>query len=257
MRFLKLTGLATVLALALASQIAGAQQSKSEGSQLRSGLSRRVSPSESELSRSRADVIQKIKETRAAAERLLSLHEAERQRRAEEFELRRKLYQQGLIARNDVVQAENALGEAMLRVTEDKHWLAQTDMLITEVTMRNELLRLPRLAIGAYSETNTLLRFNGGTLWKLQDASKIENFFAVTFGRALPVSALGQTATHDRLRFDHHDAMDVAIHPDSQEGKSLLNFLRQAGIPFAAFRNAVPGSATGAHIHIGKLSARF
>ena len=149
MRFLKLTGLATVLALALASQIADAQQSKSEGSQLRSGLSRWVSPSESELSRSRADVIQKIKETRAGAERLLSLHEVERQRRAEEFELRRKLYQRGLSARNDVVQAENALGEAMLRVTEDKHWLAQTDMLITEVTMRNELLRLSRLAIGA------------------------------------------------------------------------------------------------------------
>jgi len=256
MRFLKLTTLATVSALTLTGEIAVAQQPKAHN-QLRSGLSRRVSPPDAELSRSRTEVIQKMKDTRVGAEKLLTLHEAERQRIAEEYERRRELYHQGLIAQSDVLQAENALGEAMLRVTEDKHWLAQTDMLITEVTMRNELLRLPRLAIGAYSETNTLLRFNGGTLWKLQDASKIENFFAVTFGRALPVSALGQTATHDRLRFDHHDAMDVAIHPDSQEGKSLLNFLRQAGIPFAAFRNAVPGSATGAHIHIGKLSARF
>jgi acetyl esterase/lipase len=101
------------------------------------------------------------------------------------------------------------------------------------------------------------LRFNGGMLWKLRDVSRIEKFFVETFGRALPISALGQTATHDRLRFDHRDAMDVALHPDSQEGQSLLNFLRQAGIPFVAFRNAVPGSATGAHIHIGKPSARL
>ncbi len=145
----------------------------------------------------------------------------------------------------------------MLKVDEDKRWLAETDMAITEVTMRDELLRLPKLALGAYSETSTLLRFNGGTLFRLGDASRIERFFVETFGRALPISALGQTATHDRLRFDHRDAMDVALHPDSKEGQSLLNFLRQAGIPFVAFRNAVPGASTGAHIHIGKPSPRL
>jgi hypothetical protein len=102
-----------------------------------------------------------------------------------------------------------------------------------------------------------LLRFNGGALWRLGDVSKIERFFVETFGRALPISALGQTATHDRLRFDHRDAMDVALHPDSREGQSLLNYLRQAGIPFIAFRNAVPGVATGAHIHVGKPSPRL
>jgi hypothetical protein len=78
-----------------------------------------------------------------------------------------------------------------------------------------------------------------------------------TFGRSLPISALGQTSTHDRLRFDHRDAMDVALHPDSREGQSLLNFLRQAGIPFVAFRGSVPGTSTGAHIHIGKPSPRL
>jgi hypothetical protein len=125
------------------------------------------------------------------------------------------------------------------------------------VTLHDELLRLPNLAPGGYSETRTLLRFNGGGAWKLADLSKLEKFFAATFGRALPISALGQTATHDRLRFDHRDAMDVALHPDSKEGQSLLNHLRQAGIPFIAFRNAVPGASTGAHIHIGKPSPRL
>ena len=120
----------------------------------------------------------------------------------------------------------------------------------------DELLRLPGLALGGYSESNALLRFNGGAGFSLGDVAKIESFYSQTFGRLLPISALGQTATHDRLRFDHRNAMDVSIHPDSAEGRSLLNYLRQAGIPFVAFRNAVPGSATGAHIHIGRPSPR-
>ena len=223
--------------------------------QPRSGATR--TPSESDLSRSRAEVIQKLKETRIGAEKLLALHEAERLRLVEEYQRRRELHHQGLISRNEVLQAEQALIQAMGRVNEDKRWLAETDMAITEASMRDELLRLPRLALGAYSETSTLLRFNGGTLFKIGDASRVEKFFMETFGRSLPVSALGQTATHDRLRFDHRDAMDVALHPDSREGQSLLNFLRQAGIPFVAFRGSVPGTSTGAHIHIGKPSPRL
>ncbi|HTF93985.1 MAG TPA: hypothetical protein VK632_13120 [Verrucomicrobiae bacterium] len=214
----------------------------------------RVNPTESELTRSRTDVIQKIKETRAGAEKLLTLHEAEQQRSAEEYERRRELYYQGLIARKDVLDAEQVLAEAMARVEEDKRWLAETDAAITEASMRDELLRLPGLAIGGYRETPMLLRFNGAALWSLVDAPKIEAFFTRTFGRALPISALGQTATHDRLHLDHHNAMDVALHPDSKEGQTLLNYLRQAGIPFMAFRGAVSGAATGAHIHIGKPS---
>ena len=100
------------------------------------------------------------------------------------------------------------------------------------------------------------IRFNGGASWSLADAGKIEKFFSQTFGHALPISAFGQTATHDRLRFDHRNAMDVALHPDSKEGQTLLSYLRQAGIPFIAFRNAVAGAATGAHIHIGNPSEK-
>jgi hypothetical protein len=254
--FPRFTSLVTFIAVLLLYLSAASAQENHKSSPLRTPGSRRVSPTESELTRSRADVIQKIKETRAGAAKLLALHETERQRLLEEYNRRRELYYQGLIARNEVLKAEQALAEAMLRVEEDKRWLAETDMAITEYTMRDELLRLPGLAVGGYSETSTLLRFNGGALWSLGDAQKIETFFVQTFGRALPISALGQTATHDRLRLDHRNAMDVALHPDSKEGQSLLSFLRQAGIPFIAFRNAVPGAATGAHIHIGKPSPR-
>lgn len=216
----------------------------------------RAAASANELARMRSDVIDKLKETRAGAEKLLTLHEAERKRLAAVYEQRREQYYMGLISRDDVLQAEHALAQAMIRVDEDKRWLAETDMGLTEYGMRDELLRLPTLAIGGYSESGNLLRFNGGAAWSLTDAPRIEGFFTQTFGRALPISAFGQTSTHDRLRFDHRNAMDVALHPDSREGQSLLGYLRQAGIPFIAFRSAVPGAATGAHIHIGKPSPR-
>jgi hypothetical protein len=51
--------------------------------------------------------------------------------------------------------------------------------------------------------------------------------------------------------------MDVAVHPDSIEGKALIAHLRTSGIPFIAFRGAVAGSSTGPHIHIGKPSGRL
>ena len=50
--------------------------------------------------------------------------------------------------------------------------------------------------------------------------------------------------------------MDVAVSPDSQEGRALMVYLRRAGIPFIAFRNKMRGWATGAHIHIGTPSLR-
>lgn len=234
----------------------GAAQDKSPNSPRNRTVNSRASASENELTQLRREVLQKMKEARAGAEKLLELHELERKQLGEEYQRRRELYYQGLIARGDVLQAEHSLARAVLRIHEDKRWLTETDIAITEYSMRDELLRLPGLAVGGYSETSTLLRFNGASGFSLVDVSKIERFFSQAFGRALPVSALGQTATHDRMKFDHRNAVDVALHPDSSEGQSLLNYLRQAGIPFIAFRNSILGAATGAHIHIGAPSPR-
>jgi len=49
----------------------------------------------------------------------------------------------------------------------------------------------------------------------------------------------------------------VALHPDSPEGKGLIKYLQDQGIPFLAFRAAIPGVATGPHIHIGNPSRRL
>jgi hypothetical protein len=135
--------------------------------------------------------------------------------------------------------------------------VVEIDIAITEAVLGKKVNRLPVLPVNGYSESRDLARFNGNFKWSLREAPRIERYFSQTFGRHLPVTAMGQSDTHNRLRFDHRDSMDVALHPDSTEGKTLIAHLRKSGIPFIAFRGAVPGASTGPHIHIGKASARL
>ena len=52
-------------------------------------------------------------------------------------------------------------------------------------------------------------------------------------------------------------ALRESLNPDGAEGVALINFLQSNGIPFSAFRTAIPGVATGPHIHIGMPSHRY
>jgi len=100
-------------------------------------------------------------------------------------------------------------------------------------------------------------RYDGDGAFSMGAFSKIDMEFAKHFGKSLPVSAMGETAVHRSLGFDHRGRVDVAVHPDQPEGHWLLGFLVQNHIPYFAFRHAVPGKATGAHIHIGPMSTRI
>ena len=246
-------GFGLAIFLSTISSNAASAQDKANKS---TGSASRSSAADAELARLRADTIEKMKQTRAGTEKLLALHEDEVKKLTAEYRQRQELYNQGLISRAEFNQTERALAAAMIRMDEAKRWIAETDIAITEASMRDVLVGLPAMAPGGYSESGTLIRFNGTASWSLADAAKIEKFFSQAFGHVLPITAFGQTPTHDRLRFDHRNAMDVALHPDSNEGRSLLSYLRQAGVPFIAFRSAVPGAATGAHIHIGSPSVR-
>jgi hypothetical protein len=239
--------------LCLAIDVAPGQAAQQSGG---TGPRRGASETNGELARLRADAIAKMKESRARYEKLLALYEEEQTRLKQEFDKRRELYEQGLIARAEITPVQQALLVSTRNILDVKRWIMEDDIAIAEVSLRDELLRLPELGRGSYSDGGVLIRFNGATGWSLAEAPKVEKFFSETFGKALPVSAYGQSPAHDRLRFDHRDAMDVALHPDSSEGRSLIGYLRQLGIPFIAFRGSVPGASTGAHIHIGKPSAR-
>jgi hypothetical protein len=102
----------------------------------------------------------------------------------------------------------------------------------------------------------TLSAEHDGAAWWLDELPRLEEAFQTAFGRGLPITAYGQTALHDRLGFDHRDAIDVGLHPDSPEGLAVQSFLREAGMPFITARGSVRGVATGAHIHIGPPSHR-
>jgi hypothetical protein len=93
--------------------------------------------------------------------------------------------------------------------------------------------------------------------WEISDSARVENFFLSRFKRPLPLTAFGQSDLHTRWGLDHRHGIDVGLHPDSVEGKALIQFLLTEEIPFLAFRGSVPGVATGPHIHIGNGSPRM
>ena len=224
--------------------------------QERAGSAAPRSATEERLLQLNAEVARTIEEIKESLERLLALNEQEAERAARQVELRAPLRAKGYVSRLEFEDSERALAAAQTAVEETRRQLARTDMTIAEVNARAQLGGLAALATGAYHEDGELLLYYGG-VWSLADAGKIETFFAQRFGRLLPVSARGQTALHSQMKFDHSNAMDVALHPDSSEGRALIEYLRKAGIPFVAFRDRARGASTGAHIHIGRPSLRL
>jgi hypothetical protein len=100
-------------------------------------------------------------------------------------------------------------------------------------------------------------RFEGGGSFTRNDFQHVVLAFERRFDKPLPISAQGETALHRSLGFDHRDRVDVAIYPDAPDGIWLRQYLEAKNIPYYAFRNFVPGKATGAHIHIGPPSSRL
>ena len=128
---------------------------------------------------------------------------------------------------------------------------------LLEAEAEKNLAKVKPIPRGGMVSTTAMIRYNGGAAWALSDAWKVQRFFLEAFKKPLPIAVFGQGSIHDRWRLDHRNAMDVSLHPDSPEGQTLLNFLRTNGIPFLAFRQAIPGTATGPHIHIGRPSHRY
>jgi hypothetical protein len=100
-------------------------------------------------------------------------------------------------------------------------------------------------------------RYDGNGVFTLEIFARIQTAFDVRFGKPLPVSANGETAVHRALGFDHRGRVDVALRPDQPEGIWLRDYLRAHNVPYFAFNQAVPGKATGAHIHLGPMSSRL
>ena len=214
-----------------------------------------------ELTKLRDDYIQATKEYKASLERLLVIYEANVKRAEEKLDAVKKLLNDGLVARAQVEESERALKTEQQKVAETKLQMANADGQIANVLVETEadaeLAKNIKRAKGKLITTTSFMRYNGTSGWGLNEAWKIQRFFSDTFKRELPIAVFGQGAIHDRWRLDHRNAMDIQLHPDGPEGRALLEFLQKNGIPYSAFRSAIPGTATGPHIHIGRPSHRY
>lgn len=207
-------------------------------------------------SQSRANLIEASTTYQQSLEKVLELQRQEEQQAAALVEKQRVMLNAGIISRRELEESEQALIEIRQRVAETFRQVEEIDRLVTEVVAAEQLAKSHSEPAGELRTGIVLIRYTGTTSWSLSNYSVVDNFFREQFGRPLPISAFGQTGVHNRLGFDHKGALDVAVHPDSAEGKALMAFLRAQGIPFIAFRAPVAGSATGAHIHIGAPSHR-
>ena len=211
------------------------------------------------------DLIKAAQDYKASSAELLALQEAEVTKAAAKLEELRALMTEGLLAKASFAEEEQKLAALRAKVQATQKQIADSDNMIAEITAEAELakkraaspVKLVAKHYGAFSSTATMLRYNGLSGWSLANLGNVQAFFAGKFGHALPTSAVGQSATHNRLGYDHRNAVDVAIHPDSSEGQALISYLQAQGIPFLAFRGAIPGVATGPHIHIGSPSHRL
>jgi hypothetical protein len=174
-----------------------------------------------------------------------------RQRRASQI---RALATTGALSR---AEAESALGD----VTTAK---LDLDLAIQRASLVHEMaLQKAQIEVEDDAETHPewngklYVRYDGNGTFTRSQFDAISNAYEVEFGRAIPVSANGQTATHKSMGFDHTGRIDVALNPDTREGTWLLRYLERKHIPYYAFRTAIAHKATGAHIHLGPGSARL
>jgi hypothetical protein len=205
-----------------------------------------------------AEIVTALKVYRASLDTLMSLRERELAGAIKLRERRREFFERGIISRKEFGETEVAAARAEEKLEETRRAIAAAEQAMAEATTVRALVSLPPLGPGGYEQSAGLIRYNGPAAWSLTvDTPRLRQFFSARFGRPLPVSAFGQTPLHDRMGFDHKDALDVAVHPDSPEGRTLMDYLRAARIPFIASWGAVPGSASGAHIHVGQPSPRI
>ncbi|HEV7743443.1 MAG TPA: hypothetical protein VGO56_00485 [Pyrinomonadaceae bacterium] len=214
-----------------------------------------------ELSRLREEFIKATNEYKASLEKLRASYEKSLNKAEDELIKSKELFAAGLIAKKTVEASEAAVAQAKEKVTEVDQRMTGADSQIANTVLEAEaektLARTKPLRRGGLVSTTAMIRYNGGSSWSLSDAWKVQRFFLDAFKKPLPVAVFGQGAIHDRWRLDHRNSMDISLQPDGPEGQALLGFLRANGIPFLAFRQAIPGTATGPHIHIGRPSHRY
>ena len=216
---------------------------------------------QTELAKLREEFVKATNEYKASLAKLIPYQEEKVKRAEAKLEQSQKLFAEGLIPRAQLEESERLLTEAKSEVAKTQRDIVSADEqasgIYAETAAEKEIAKNLRLARQSLVRTSSFTRFTGAPGWGISEAWKVQRFFSDTFKKQLPIAVFGQGAIHDRWRLDHRNAMDISLHPDSAEGQGLLNFLQKNGIPYLAFRSAIPGILTGPHIHIGRPSHRY
>jgi hypothetical protein len=215
-----------------------------------------------ELSKLRDEFVRLTGDYKKSLGDLLPYQERAVKQAEDKLDKLREIQKEGLVSKRDVDAAEKTLADARAKVAETQQQMKAADAQIADALVEEKAVeqaaKLPAPPKGKMLRTTAYIRYTGSGSWSLASgAGRVMSFYQKTFGRQLPVSAFGQTGVHNQLGFDHRNAMDVALSPASREGQALITYLQANGIPFFAFYMAIPGSATGAHIHVGMPSHRI
>lgn len=207
------------------------------------------------LTRARARMVDAVQAYRDSLARLLAIQQRSADSAARIAETRRRLYEEGILSRSELLAAAATATEAREETAATRQRLTEAESVLGESLAALELARVASTSTIVVTPSAIASREDGDlTPAAVHDLAR---FFARRFARPLPVSARGQTPVHDRLGLDHRQAVDVAVHPDSEEGRAVIDYLHQHRLPFLAFRGVLPGASTGAHVHVGRASGRL
>ncbi len=201
--------------------------------------------------------LQRAEANWAHASTALRAAEEEAQKAEEKVERLRALYARGLVARRDVewAELEAQTARARLAAAQEVERLAREAL----ARVREYAERAAERERQQHRVARALVRVArsyGQGRFTMSDLAALMRAYERRFGLPLPISAFGQTPTHHRLGLDHRGRVDIALHPESEQGRWVIEYLAQRGIPYIAFSDEIPGSSTGAHIHIGLPSLR-
>jgi hypothetical protein len=174
-------------------------------------------------------------------------------RQSEKLARMQKLVDAGVLARGELATTEQEMESRRLAL----------DLANARARLINEIAEMARREQAAEAaamsqvDQHAIEHFGGDAAFSSKQLAAVQLAFEKKFSRALPISANGETSVHRALGFDHRGRVDVALSPDQKEGVWLRAYLANKAIPYFAFRTAVPGRATGAHIHIGPGSTRL
>ena len=167
----------------------------------------------------------------------------------ERFDLVMMRVQAGVVPAKRLQEAKD-----MLEAAERQSELAEARASLLRQMERMEEAESYRQELESEEE---VYRFYGFDDYEQELLIEIGDMYRQAFGQDPPVSAEGDTDLHRSMGLDHTGRIDVAVHPDSDEGMFLTYLLESLGIPYFAFRGPIPGRSTGPHLHVGPPSERL